>query len=108
MAAVRIEDRIVGEHGTGHGEQPVADGAQRATVAVSSLAQFGIAPAAGLVMLDRGSRPVILTNYGQLADRLQALSDLSGALAETMRRGRGQLMNALLALRAPRDDLDLD
>jgi transcriptional regulator with XRE-family HTH domain len=50
----------------------------------------------------------LLTNYGQLADRLQALSDLSGALAQTMRRGRGQLINALQALRAPRDDLEHD
>jgi hypothetical protein len=54
-----IERSLVGEHGASHREQAVGNAAQGAAVAVTALAEFGVAPTAEFVVLDGDAGPVI-------------------------------------------------
>ena len=54
-----IEHGLLVEHRASHCEQPVGNAAQGTPVAVTALAQFGIATAAERIVLDSNPRPVI-------------------------------------------------
>src|SRR5215475_1494325 len=79
-AVSRIEETPALEHGAGNGEQTVADGAQGPTVAVASLAQFGVAAPAGGIELGGNAGPVI-QGLGQALVAGQATDDEAGLAA---------------------------
>jgi hypothetical protein len=54
-----IERRLAPQHGAGHGQQSISEDSQRAAVAVTTLAQFGVARAAADVVLDGDARPMV-------------------------------------------------
>ena len=57
--AVGIEEFALAQHGAAHGEQPVGDRAQGASVRMAALAQGPILGAADGIVLDRDAAPVI-------------------------------------------------
>jgi hypothetical protein len=54
-----VKRNLADEDGAGHREQAVGNAAEGAVVAVTPIAQFGVAATAELVVLDGDARPVI-------------------------------------------------
>jgi hypothetical protein len=59
LGTTRVKHGLLVEHRASHREQPVGNAAEGAPVAVTALAQFGIAAAAERIVLDSNPGPVI-------------------------------------------------
>src|SRR6516162_6953041 len=82
---VRIEGGLGSEHGAGDGEEAVGDAAQGAAVAVTTLAQFGVARAAAGVVLNGDARPMV--DGGAQPELAGLAHEHDAALAAAARHG---------------------